>query len=89
MVIDYLPFVEDAEGNRWEVLSINFCVDFGGRQAQIEVQNLSTNESKDFIYFYQSKLFLESKGEVLIQKGVFSQYIESMFSSFDRMSKEK
>lgn len=89
MVIDYLPFVEDSEGNRWEVLSINFCVDFGGRQAQIEVQNLSTNESKGFIYFYQSKLFLESKGEVLIQKGVLSLYLESMFSSFDRMSKEK
>lgn len=88
MNIDYLPFIEDVDGNRWEVLGLNFCVDFGGRQAQIEVQNLSTNQTKDFTYYYQSKLLLEAKGEIVLVKGVFSQYLESILSSFDRMSKE-
>ena len=86
-MIDYLPFIEDTLGNRWEVLTINFCVDFGGRQAQIEVQNLTTNETRHFTYYYQSKLFVVNKGEFDLIKGAFSDSIECMFLTFNKLSK--
>lgn len=88
-MIDYLPFIEDSLGNRWEVLSINFCVDFGGRQAQIEVQNLESNETRGFSYYYRSKLFVDDKGEFDLVKGVFSDALEDMFNKFDTLSKGK
>lgn len=86
--IDYLPFIEDTEKNRWEVLSVNFCVDFGGRQAEIDVQNLQTNEEKTFVYFYHSQLFVDFKGEIELRKGLFSDMMHNMFEAFDRISKE-
>lgn len=88
-MINYLPFINDVFGNRWEVLSINFCVDFGGRQAQVEVQNLSTNETRDFTYYYQSKLFVDNKGEFDLIKADFSDAIESLFITFDKLSKRE
>jgi hypothetical protein len=57
-----LPYFDDTDGNRWEVLAMNFCIDFGGRQCQIECQrnnNDGTYPSKTFVVYGVSGYFFQ------------------------------
>lgn len=57
-----LPYFKDTDGNRWEVLSMNWCIDFGGRQCQVKCQR--NNDDNTF----------PSKTFVIFGTGTFAQY---------------
>ena len=64
----YLPHFEDDQGNVWEMLQINVCIDFGGRQAQIEFQRNNDDGTfpvKTFVYCYNSDEFRQWDSEEL------------------------
>lgn len=57
-----LPYFIDQNDNTWELLSINVCIDFGGRQAQMEFQRNNedgTYPTKTFVYYYNSDEFVQ------------------------------
>lgn len=63
---DYLPHFFDKDGNKFDVLSMDFCIDFGGRQCQIECQRNNddgTYPIKDFTIFYLSGVFSQRSSE--------------------------
>ena len=88
---DYLPHFTDDRDNRWEVLSLDFCVDFGGRQCQIETQRNNGDEhypTKTFVIYYLSQEFVqwsrEEYEDVEPIKGKFYDLIMAMFKAFDK-----
>lgn len=82
---DYLPHFEDNLGNRWEVLSLHFCVDFGGRQCHIETQRNNGDgkyPAKTFVIYYLDQKFIQWDHEecvdVLPLKGKLYDLIMAM-----------
>jgi hypothetical protein len=90
MMTPYLPHFSDESGNRWEVLSMNFCVDFGGRQCQIEAQSIDedgTYVEKTFVIYYLGGEFSQWDSEECVDatpiKGKLYDLIIMMFEAFD------
>lgn len=89
--IDYLPFFVDDDNNKWELLSVNYCIDFGGRQAQCEFQRNNGDNyfpQKAFVYYYLEDNFVQwSSEEVIdIQGNIDSplkDQLRNMFKQFD------
>ena len=86
---DYLPHFFDEDGNKFDVLSMNFCIDFGGRQCQIECQRNNddgTYPVKDFTIFYLKQEFTQRNDEQVCDstpvKGVLYDCVMQMFKAF-------
>ena len=77
-----LPYIESEDGDVWNVLAVHFCIDFGGRQAQIEVQSTTTHPCRWFTIYYLVDEFIGDE-EVIPVKGAFYNQIMSMFEYFD------
>lgn len=84
---DYLPSFSDQEGNIWNVLQMNWCVDFGGRQCQIECQMENGGDMKTFVIYGLDGDFRQwSKDECCDsqpEKGLFYKKVMEMFKAFD------
>lgn len=50
---EYMPYKEEGD-ERLHVVQINFCIDWGGRQAQVEFQTMSSLKTVEATYFYKS-----------------------------------
>lgn len=88
--MDYLPHFFDNLGNRWEVLSMNFCVDWGGRQCQIECQRNNNDgvwPTKAFVIHYLGQSFKQWDSTELVDcspcKDTFYKLVINMFKEFD------
>ena len=87
--MNYLPFLEDEQGNRWEVLQMDWCVDFGGRQCQIECQRNNgdgTFPIKSFVIYGKDGDFRQwdrKVGNHKPVKGMFYKSVMDMFLQFD------
>ena len=86
----YLAYLEDEQANRWEVLRMDWCVDFGGRQCQIECQRQNGDgnfPTKTFVIYGLDGEFTQwNNGEVGDHepiKGDFYTAVMGMFSLFD------
>ncbi len=88
-MIDYLPWFEDTDGRKWDVLSLNFCVDWGGRQCQIEAQTQDGDKysTKSFVVYYLGEVFAQWDSEeytsVTPVKGMLYECVMQMFNTFD------
>lgn len=80
-----LPYIDSEDGDVWNVLCIYFCTDFGGRQAQIEVQSRTTYQCKTFTIYYLTNEFSGDE-EVIPVKGAFYDQVMSMLKYFDNWS---
>ena len=87
---DYLPHFKDTDDNTWEVLSMDWCVDFGGRQCQIQCQRNNGDElypEKTFVIYGLDGEFCqwdsEEVGEHKPVRGIFYKAIMDMFRLFD------
>lgn len=88
--MNYLPHFTDEDTNCWSVLSMSWCVDFGGRQCQIECQRENGDGKspvKTFVIYGKTGEFVQwSSGEVcdsVPKKGLFYTKVMTMFKDFD------
>lgn len=89
-MIDYLPYFEDTEGNRWEILDMSWCVDWGGRQCHITCQRNNGDTQypvKSFVIYGVDGGFCQwDRDEVQPSepvKGKFYECVMQMFKVFD------
>jgi len=84
---DYMPHLFTNTGDKWDVLEMHFCIDFGGRQVQIEAQNTGTYVTKAFVYYYMDDSFMQwdSSEHVDAQplNGKLTDVLKHMFEVFE------
>lgn len=85
--MDYLPHFFTEDGRKWSVLEMHVCVDFGGRQIQIEAQcDGEWDLQKTFVYYYCSDTFVQWDSEECIdispKSGKLTQSLKYMFDIF-------
>jgi hypothetical protein len=88
-----LPYFNDDDGNRWEVLSMNFCIDFGGRQCHIECQRNNSDNmfpEKTFVIYGISGHFFqwdstECQSAIVESDSTFYTHVMDMFRAFDEV----
>jgi hypothetical protein len=62
---NFMPHFVDLEDNTWVLMSLDFCIDFGGRQIQFNVCKDAKGQEKTFVYYYLDDDFLQwSEDEV-------------------------
>lgn len=87
---DYFPHFYDTNENKFDVLEMHFCIDFGGRQCQIEAQ-LNNGDgnypTKTFVIYYKTNDFTQwdSKEELdsTPVKDKFFNAVIALFKAFD------
>ena len=81
-----MPHFEDQNKNTWNVLSMHWSIDFGGRCCEIETQNADSGKLKTFIIYYLSGDFVQHNKEESVDanptKGIFYESIMSTFFAF-------
>ena len=87
---DCLPHFFDDAGNKFNVLSMSFCVDFGGRQCQVECQMDNGDDRypiKDFTIYWKSKDFTQRDSKQVCdttpEKSDFYHSVVNMFDLFN------
>ena len=85
-----LPKFIDTLNRSWDVLEIHFCIDFGGRQAQIECQlhEEGNYKVKTFVYCYLRNEFTQWNSTEVCDSEVdinqdFFKTLRNMFLAFD------
>lgn len=90
MDTDYLPYFKDNDDNTWNILSMNWCIDWGGRQCQIECQRNNGDgiyPIKSFVIYGLTGEFRQWDEEEVISctpiKDGFYKHVMDMFKYFD------
>jgi hypothetical protein len=88
--MDCLPHFFTTDGRKWNILEMRVCVDFGGRQMQIEAQcDGEWKLLKTFVYHYLTDEFKQWDREECFDlvpvKGKFAESLKIMFD----LSKEE
>lgn len=89
MAPEYMPHMKDTNGNVWTLLSMNFCIDFGGRACQMEFQTEVDGQfkTKSFVIYWKSKEFVQWDSSEFADctpvKGLLFQKVIEMFDAFD------
>jgi hypothetical protein len=76
----YLPHITDCEDTCWHLLEMHFCIDFGGRQIQMEFQR---EEEGNYITKSATFYYLENSFETEIDVDRSSDETQKMFGIFD------
>lgn len=84
------PYFLDTDGRKWDVCGIHFCVDWGGRQAQMECQWYDDEKyhMKTFVYYYLTNEFTQWNSTEICDStadvdGLFITSLHNMFKLFD------
>lgn len=83
--MNYMPSFEDQDGRVWQLISLHFVVDFGGRQIQIDAQH--EGQVKTFVYYYLDDRFTQWDSQEVCDSipldGNFQSLLKKLYSTFD------
>jgi len=89
--LNYLPHFYDHHDNCWDVLEMNWCIDWGGRQCQVNCQlnnNGNTYPQKTFVIYGLTGEFTQWDSDELMNSipdidNEFYRHVMSLFKVFD------